>query len=160
MVADPVLGTTATRNHHITVPESASRAQATEPAPLMFWFHGQHGDSGKETSWKLASGCVQCAEELAYISVHLMGISYRGDSEAAGSVPADGYQSTCATRDTDYSCYKSCIKLGRCGRCSWSTCLDDVGSVKAMLAHFSEDLRIGMSRLFLGGQGNGGMLMH
>jgi len=63
-------------------------------------------------------------------------------------------------QSTEYSCYSSCITLNQCGRCNWSTCHDDIAFLKAILTQLSEEFCLDLSRLYLGGESNGGMLTH
>lgn len=87
------------------------------------------------------------------------------------NVGTAGDEKTCITKEdkkgnlilarrTSYSCYASCVKLKQCGRCNWSTCHDDVGFVTALLAKLAQEYCLDMSRVYVGGDSNGGMLTH
>mmetsp|Transcript_59966 Transcript_59966/g.126961 ORF Transcript_59966/g.126961 Transcript_59966/m.126961 type:complete len:521 (-) Transcript_59966:41-1603(-) len=88
------------------------------------------------------------------------------------NVGSGGDSNTCLTKDdkargafrfvkpTEYSCYPSCQAKGECGRCNWSTCMDDVAFIKTLLKHLQKKYCIDRSRIYLGGQSNGGMLTH
>merc|ERR1719424_535357 len=60
----------------------------------------------------------------------------------------------------DVVCHDSCVKLGRCGRCSWSTCRDDIAFVRVLMQKIFSEYCIDMDLVFAMGQSNGAMFAH
>lgn len=184
-VFEPRLGGNTTREYVVGMPARAPTL--ARPAPLMLWFHGQFG-SAEGYAKDVGNGYRECAAANGYIAVYPQGLDdWIKDTEFSNGLPTNngdpnagtgwnvgsaGDETTCVTRDqietgkfanvteSPYSCYRSCVKLNKCGRCNWSTCHDDIAFVKALIVQLSADYCIDLSRIYVGGESNGGMLTH
>lgn len=62
--------------------------------------------------------------------------------------------------DTGSMCYDSCKSLGKCERCSWTTCYDDLLFMKSLVQTLKSELCIDDERVFLSGCSNGGIFTY
>jgi poly(3-hydroxybutyrate) depolymerase len=158
-VSDPVLGPT-TRRYALAVP--ASYAPSVR-APVLLYFHGQ-GDQWPPVGTAYAA----LGEQFGYLTVFPRGYGdFNGTDNAAyvawnvGLVDApmtlEGANATCF-ENTVPTCYDSCA--GRCSRCAWSSCVDDVYFVESLLSSLGQNFTIDTGRVFATGASNGGMFVH
>lgn len=61
---------------------------------------------------------------------------------------------------TSSMCYDSCNTLGKCERCSWTTCYDDVLFMKTLVAQLKNDYCIDDEKVFVAGCSNGGIFSY
>ena len=118
VVDDPLLGP-ITRNYTIAIPQYPGSVSGL---PLLLVFHGQSGSAEGirkgHTFDRLAN-----TSHVPWIVVYPNGMA---DGKSSGwncGTAAD--DSTCLVNTTGASCHDSCVRLGRCGRCNWSTCYDE-----------------------------------
>ena len=57
-----------------------------------------------------------------------------------------GDDSTCLPGTTNNSTHSSCARLGRDGRCNWSTCYDDLAFVRQLLKVLEDKFCLDRSR--------------
>lgn len=153
-VEEPLLGRTSRR---YVVAAAPSRA---EPAPLLLAFHGQ---SSSPEKWKQTEYFQALAEVRGWAMVLPAGIEEAGDSkenDTGWNCGTAGDNSTCVEGTEGSNCMYSCSRLGRCGRCNWSTCHDDVLFIQRMLAQLEEDLCLDQTQYYLVGESNGAMFIH
>eukprot|EP00413_Alexandrium_margalefii_P011630 CAMPEP_0204524900 /NCGR_PEP_ID=MMETSP0661-20131031/7621_1 /ASSEMBLY_ACC=CAM_ASM_000606 /TAXON_ID=109239 /ORGANISM="Alexandrium margalefi, Strain AMGDE01CS-322" /LENGTH=375 /DNA_ID=CAMNT_0051530675 /DNA_START=56 /DNA_END=1183 /DNA_ORIENTATION=+ len=164
--------------HEVTVPDfeavkrvfwvqppahPAAMAAGRAPAPLLLSYHGQTGEA---QDFALSHNFSTLGAASGLISVFPQGMGdASGDDDQGtgwncGSGGMDG-NATCIPAGVGKSggCYHSCRKLGKCGRCNWSTCYDDVLFARVILAKLSQELCIDLNRVYLHGESNGGMMM-
>jgi len=137
---------------------------AMAPAPLLLSLHGQtgeargHGLSHKFNTlgapWRLISVFPQGMGDAS-------GEEDQGTGWNVGSAGIAG-NATCIPEGVGDSggCYDSCRKLGRCGRCNWTTCYDDVLFIRTLLEKVGQDFCVDLNRIYAHGESNGGMMVN
>ena len=160
------------REYVMFVPTNRSLFNATHPAPVVLNFHGWTWDGEKHMN---NIGMNFVAQAKGFVAVFPDGMddnptpldevgftSWRSWN-AAGSGSSPGpLGPICTGGDTQF-CYDSCKNRKRsCDAqgCDWTTCVDDVGFVSAILDTLEQNLCIDLNRVFATGFSNGGLLTY
>jgi len=134
--------------------------------PVAIFMHG-YGGTATGTEAEVAQGLNRYAEEYGYVMVYPQGTWFMvGDSvETQWEVTswnhvlngiAEGPDGPLCTPDvTPAPCPPEC---GTCGRCGWTSCNDDVGFLKELVATISTDFQVAANRFFVSGFSNGAMM--
>eukprot|EP00040_Diaphanoeca_grandis_P040192 m.261564 g.261564 ORF g.261564 m.261564 type:complete len:387 (+) comp42424_c0_seq1:147-1307(+) len=131
------------------------------PIPFLVSFHG----------WR-SSGIVQqisdqfgiVGEEENFVVAwpdghgdHRSGTGVWNSWHGVGSAESPGPEGATCTNDEDF-CYASCeARPQGCHRCDWTTCVDDVAFVEALLDTMERALCLDLDMLYATGFSNGGM---
>eukprot|EP00747_Dinoflagellata_sp_TGD_P217421 gnl/TRDRNA2_/TRDRNA2_89821_c0_seq1.p1 gnl/TRDRNA2_/TRDRNA2_89821_c0~~gnl/TRDRNA2_/TRDRNA2_89821_c0_seq1.p1 ORF type:complete len:388 (+),score=41.78 gnl/TRDRNA2_/TRDRNA2_89821_c0_seq1:48-1211(+) len=150
-------GLSANRSFLYTIPKSYFALPSGTPAPLLLFFHGQDGDSQGAAQ---AFGFDSVAAQDHVVTAYPQGMSEGDDYVSGWNVGTAGDNSTCIDGTSNSVCFPSCQALGKCGRCDWSTCYDDIAFVGKILDLLAEELCLDLGRMFVGGESNGGMFVH
>ena len=142
-IIDPRLGS-STRYVRLAVPGS-SVSTAMAPRPLLLGFHGQ-GDTGDELA--TAHSYESKALAAGFVIAHPFGIDTVQDpgKDTGWNCGTAGDDSTCLPGTTNNSTHSSCARLGRDGRCNWSTCYDDLAFVRQLLKVLEDKFCLDRSR--------------
>jgi len=156
-ITDPHHGPTL-RHYAISVPSTYKHGVAM---PLLMWFHGQ-GDA-----WPAADTMKyqSLGEQHGFLTVYPRGYGDWHGKDRAGYIAWNvglldrglGAANRTCFEDTEPTCYDSCKQ---CSRCSWSTCVDDVGFIVKLLASLRKEYSIDADHVFATGASNGGMFTH
>lgn len=149
-VNDPELGHIE-RRVLVVVPEDAAEI----PKPLVLGFHGQ-GHAPED--WGPADSFNELAFASHWVMAYPVGLHENADS--TWNCGTAGDNSTCLPNTTGTQCKDSCSKLGRCGRCNWASCYDDVAYIQQMLAKLESLLCLNTGHYFVVGESNGAMFIH
>jgi len=185
-VFEPALGSSTVREYVVDMP--ARTPTLDRPAPLLLWFHGQFNRADNEARYN-KDGYRECAHANGYITVYPQGLDDfvsgvsningmpsnggRADMGTGWNIGAAADETVCLKQSqvqpggplphvvpSEYSCYKSCIDRNMCGKCSFSTCHDDLAFVKALLTQVSKDYCVDLTRIYAAGGSAGGMMAH
>jgi polyhydroxybutyrate depolymerase len=149
------------RSFWIQVPDDVGTKKI--PAPLLVVLHGQGGNA-QTTAQVHSYGSM--GSLLGYVSVYPQGIDDAvpggKDMGTGWNVGTAGDEQTCVPDIVGIfaDCYASCRALGRCGDCNWSGCFDEKLFVRSVIQAISDVLCIDLTRVYLTGESNGGMLTH
>lgn len=136
--------------------------------PVALFMHG-YGGTATGTEAEVAQGLNFYAEKFGYVMVYPQGTWFTaGDSSATqGEVTSwnhisDGFDKgpdgpICTEDATQYPCPPEC---GSCGKCGWTSCNDDAGFLRALVATASTNFKIDEQSLFVAGFSNGAMMTH
>ncbi len=136
--------------------------------PVAIFLHG-YGGTATGTEAEVAQGLNRYAEEYGYVMVYPQSTWFMaGDSPETqwevttwnhiSSAIEEGPDGPICTPDvTTYPCPPECAS---CGRCGWTSCNDDVGYLKKLVATVSADFRIDADSFFVTGFSNGAMMAH
>lgn len=137
------------------------------PTPLVLVFHGW---GGKGTDYHRSYGFGGMAERHGFIAVYPDGMGdcsrngCRGFTSwnGAGTTGSDDQRQSCDASAQPYNyCYDSCqTKFGSCHRCDWTTCYDDIGFVRSLVAAVEDKFCVDRRRLYAYGCSNGGIFTH
>jgi poly(3-hydroxybutyrate) depolymerase len=153
-IQDPGLGA-VNRTFSLTSPPPSSGAASGIDA-LLVVFHGQGGTSAAARAEHSFDALAAASGRFVVAYPQGMGDGTQGTGWNVGTA---GDDSTCLPGTTATDCYDSCRALGRCGRCNWSTCHDDVAFVRSLVAAVERRFP-GIERRFVVGGSNGGMMIH
>jgi len=149
------------RSFWIQVPSKVG--PKSTPAPMLVSFHGQGGTADDQANSHFYGFY---GSSLGYVSVFPQGIddapSANKDEGTGWNVGTAADNQTCIAKQVgeDGACYDSCKKLGRCGSCNWSSCYNEKLFVQRVIEAVASVLCIDMTRLYVNGESNGGMLTH
>lgn len=153
LVHDPRLGP-VNRSFLLSLP---ARPLNTAGARLLFAFHGQGGaPAGLQRNHRFDALANASSDPWVVVYPGGMGDGY--DSGWNCGTAAD--DTTCANNATGVHCHSSCVLLGKCGRCNWSTCYDDVAFVLALIDLLGRNLCLDLGQVHGYGESNGAMLVH
>jgi poly(3-hydroxybutyrate) depolymerase len=165
LVHDPNFGP-VNRTFLLSAPSNPVNSQ--RGARLLLAFHGQ---GGRPKGLREAHSFDSLADNSTdgdgvpdpWIVAYLQGMA---DFDRAG-VYNSGWNcgtapdnSPCIENATNNYCHQSCAALNECGRCTWSTCYDDVAFVSTLLGYLAAEFVIDEERIFAYGESNGGMFVH
>lgn len=150
-IKDPNFGTVI-RQYVLTVPNGSAPAGGM---PLIMGFHGQGNSPWVFAPRKRINPLVQ---EFGWVAVYPVGIRDTGDT--GWNVGAAGDNATCLANTSGTQCMDTCRQIGKCGRCNWSTCYDDVAFIVQLLKALEEMFHLDQKRYFVVGGSNGGMFVH
>jgi poly(3-hydroxybutyrate) depolymerase len=138
-------------------------AAGSEPAPLLLSFHGQFMDATYQAG---NHDFLRLGREHGFLTVYPQGIDdsdpsagEAGDAGTGWNVGTAGDDSTCDPKETAGTCYLSCRRLGLCGKCNWNTCYDETLFARRVIEAVAGELCVDLSRVYLQGESNGGMLV-
>eukprot|EP00035_Acanthoeca_spectabilis_P016478 m.337360 g.337360 ORF g.337360 m.337360 type:complete len:395 (-) comp16533_c3_seq15:111-1295(-) len=160
----PVTDALGTINRSAYLVFPPHQRDANLPLPVVVAFHGQSGTGPQTGSGHLWD---EYAARDGYVMVYPTGMDDADPNEPGGNtgwnVGTNGDTSTCVDPmpDPTYSvCHTSCVTLKQCGRCSWSTCRDDVKFIGELLDHVAATACIDLDAVHISGASNGGMMVH
>ncbi len=134
--------------------------------PVAIFMHG-YGGTATGTEAEVTQGLNQYAEEYGYVMVYPQGTWFM--SSASGAEPwevtswnhiSDGFdvgpEGPICTEDSSRSpCPPEC---GNCGQCGWSSCNDDVGFLRSLVAEVTDRWVVDSRRVHITGFSNGAMM--
>ena len=151
------------RTAYVAAPAPAPGRAAT-PRPLLLGFHGQ---SGTGLGFAQQHAFTDYAARDGWVTAWPDGLGDAPTNEPGGNtgwnIGTNGDNLTCVDPMPDAAdvvCHDSCVKLGRCGRCSWSTCRDDIAFVRVLMQRIFHEYCIDTNLVFVMGQSNGAMFAH
>ena len=155
-VDDAALGP-STRRFRLSVPPNLTSPAV--PRPLLLGFHGQAGNG---TEFALAHKYEEWAAARGWFMAHPFGIDIQQDpgKDTGWNCGTGGDDSTCLPGTTNNSTHASCARLGKQGRCNWSTCFDDGTFISKLLRSLEASYCLDTSRYGVVGQSNGAMFIH
>ncbi len=151
------------REYFVYLPSSYDGEQ---DHPVAIFMHG-YGGTATGTEAEVTQGLNAYAEKFAYVMVYPQGTWFMaGDSPdtrwevTSWNHITDGFDKgpdgpICSDDATQYPCPPEC---GTCGKCGWTSCNDDVGFLKALVARVAADLNIDEQSFFVSGFSNGAMM--
>jgi len=151
------------REYFVFLPSSYDGERAH---PMAIFMHG-YGGTATGTEAEVTQGLNQYAEEYGYVMVYPQGTWFM--STMAGADPwevtswnhiSDGFDTgpdgpICTPDAQRVPCPPEC---GDCGQCGWSSCNDDVGFLRALVAEVTNNWRLDTARLHITGFSNGAMM--
>jgi polyhydroxybutyrate depolymerase len=147
------------REYFVHVPQSGG-----DNLPVVV---GIHGYTSTASGFAASHGLNRHADEHGYIAVYPQGSHFLTDTEQGQSYRVTSWNDLAANlgpkhdgphciADSDrYPCPAEC---GKCNRCAWTSCYDDVGFIEKMLDEVQSDYQTDSSRYYLLGVSNGGMM--
>jgi polyhydroxybutyrate depolymerase len=138
----------------------------TQQYPVAIFMHG-YGGTATGTEAEVTQGLNQYAEEFGYVMVYPQGTWFM--SSVDGGEPwevtswnhiSDGFDSgpagpICEAPEVKAPCPPEC---GDCGQCGWSSCHDDVGFLRALVADITGRWSVAAGRVHVTGFSNGAMM--
>lgn len=134
--------------------------------PVALFMHG-YGGTATATEAEVTNGLTRYAEEYGYVMVFPQSTWFMSDGpvEERWEVTSwnhisDGFDKgpagpICAADAAPYPCPPEC---GTCGECGWTSCHDDVGFLKALVARIALDFSVDSNRVYVSGFSNGAMM--
>ena len=141
LINDPLLGA-VNRSFLISIPHGDHSSSLA----VLFAFHAQTG-SGSIVRARHTFDQLANSHTDPWLVVYPDGMADGATSGWNCGTAAD--DSTCVANATGASCHASCQKLGKCGRCNWSTCYSDVDFVDQLMQHLEAEFCIDADRLHL-----------
>lgn len=134
--------------------------------PVAIFMHG-YGGTATGTEAEVTQGLNQYAEEYGYLMVYPQGTWFM--SSVGGAEPSEvtswnhisdgfdtGPEGPICTPDRDkVPCPPEC---GSCGQCGWTSCNDDVGFLRALVAEVTGRWNADAARMHITGFSNGAMM--
>jgi len=134
--------------------------------PLAIFLHG-YGNTATGAEAELTQGLNQYAEEFGFVMVYPQGTWFM--SSVDGGDPwevtswnhiSDGFDTgpdgpICTPSDVKAPCPPEC---GNCGECGWTSCNDDVGFLRALVADVTGRWAVDSARVHISGFSNGAMM--
>src|SRR5210317_938476 len=153
------------REYFVYLPSSYDGEQEL---PAAIFMHG-YGGTATGTEAEVTQGLNQYAEEYGYVMVYPQGTWFM--SSADGREPwevtswnhvSDGFDTgpegpICTTDAPRWPCPPEC---GKCGQCGWSSCNDDIGFLRALVAEVTGQWNVDAGRVHITGFSNGAMMAH
>ncbi len=143
-----------------------SNYDAEEKLPVGVFLHG-YGGTATGTEAEVTQGLNVYAEKFGYVMVYPQGTWFMaGDSPetqweaTTWNHISDGFdkgpEGPICTADAEiYPCPPEC---GACGSCGWTSCNDDTGFLKALVATVASDFAVDDKRFYVSGFSNGAMM--
>lgn len=134
--------------------------------PVAIFLHG-YGGTATGTEAEVAQGLNRYAEKYGYVMVYPQGTWFMsGDTPdtqwevTSWNHVSDGFDKgpsgpTCAIDALPFPCPPEC---GTCGQCGWTSCYDDIGFLKFLVATVRDELRVDAGEFFVSGFSNGAMM--
>lgn len=143
-------------------PKGAGTRGSMKPVPLVIAMHGQTGESD---SFASDHDYQRLGRLFGFISAYPQGANdtdKANDQGTGWNTDSGGDPTVCkaSIKKENTGCYKSCNALKKCGRCNWSTCLDDALFIDEMLKNMFNNYCIDMGRVYAQGESNGAMALH
>ena len=134
--------------------------------PVAIFMHG-YGGTATGTEAEVTQGLNQYAEEYAYVMVYPQGTWFM--SSVGGAEPrevtswnhiSDGFDTgpdgpICTPDRVKVPCPPEC---GSCGQCGWTSCNDDVGFLRSLVAEVTGRWNVDAARMHITGFSNGAMM--
>lgn len=144
------------------LPAEQSQRAGKAMYPLLLFFHGQTGRADATAS---RHQYLKLGHETRFLTVYPQGLddhTPKGQDNGSGwNVGTGGDNSTCVVEGkVPFTCYESCTALNQCGPCNWIGCHDEPSFVRKILDEISSIMCVDLSRLYIAGVSNGGMLVH
>ena len=145
-----------------------STYEAQQELPVAIFMHG-YGGTATGAEAEVTQGLNQYAEEYGYVMVYPQGTWFM--SSADGGEPwevtswnhvSDGFDRgpdgpICTPAAPRWPCPPEC---GKCGQCGWSSCNDDIGFLRALVAEVTGQWNVDAGRVHITGFSNGAMMAH
>jgi polyhydroxybutyrate depolymerase len=142
------------------IPESVN---IEKPTDIFIGIHGYTGTASgfqKETT----GGFNKSADKYNFITIYPQGLFFNPDlknqnsfisswNDLVGSRTKSPAGEICANDADKYPKYPGCTEGGRC---SWTSCTDDIGFIKKIITHLNKDINI--RDIYVLGMSNGGMM--
>jgi polyhydroxybutyrate depolymerase len=151
------------REYFVFLPSSYD---AKAELPVAIFMHG-YGGTATGTEVEVAQGLNFYAEKYGYVMVYPQGTWFMsGDTpETQWEVTSWNYISDgfdvgpdgpiCSSDVRSSPCPPEC---GTCGQCGWTSCHDDIGFLKSLVASVSTEFVIAQDSFFVSGFSNGAMM--
>jgi polyhydroxybutyrate depolymerase len=131
--------------------------------PVTLFLHG-YGGTATGTEVEVAQGLNFYAEQYGYVMVYPQGTWFMSSDNPedqwevttwnhisdAFDIGPDG--PTCSNEVNPWPCPPEC---GSCGKCGWTSCHDDIGFLRALLATVATDFATDQDRFFVSGFSSG-----
>jgi len=152
-----------TREYFVFLPSSYD-GEASHPAAILM--HG-YGGTATGTEAEVTQGLNQYAEEYGYVMVYPQGTWFMAsvdDGEpwevTSWNHISDGFDAgpdgpICVPSEVQAPCPPEC---GKCGLCGWSSCNDDVGFLRELVAEVTDRWAVDSARVHITGFSNGAMM--
>ena len=151
------------REYFVFLPSAYNEETAR---PVAIFMHG-YGGTATGTEAEVTQGLNQYAEEYGYVMVYPQGTWFMASVD--GGEPwevtswnhiSDGFDTgpdgPICTPDRDkVPCPPEC---GSCGQCGWTSCNDDVGFLRALVAKVTDRWNVDAARMHITGFSNGAMM--
>ena len=152
-----------TREYFVFLP---STYDEVSDLPVAIFMHG-YGGTATGTEAEVTQGLNQYAEEYGYVLVYPQGTWFM--SSTNGAEPwevtswnhiSDGFDTgpdgpICTPDRNKVPCPPEC---GNCGQCGWTSCHDDVGFLRSLVADVVDRWHVDASRVHVSGFSNGAMM--
>lgn len=153
------------REYFVFLPSSYNGRQEL---PVAIFMHG-YGGTATGTEAEVTQGLNFYAEKYGYVMVYPQGTwfmagdtvetrwevtSWNHISDAFDTGP-DG--PICVHDENPSECPPEC---GTCGKCGWTSCHDDVGFLRQLVATVTSDFSVAADSVFVSGFSNGAMMTH
>jgi len=150
------------REYFIHLPKDGVADDARIPVVVAI-----HGYTSTATGFQAAHGLNRHADEHGYIVVYPQGSHFlahdeQGNpyritswNELAANLPQTSAGPHCTPESVQYPCPPEC---GKCSRCAWSSCYDDVGFIDKILHEIQSEYRGDSRRTYLLGVSSGAMM--
>lgn len=154
-----------TREYFVFLPSSYDGEKAH---PVAIFMHG-YGGTATGTEAEVTQGLNQYAEEYGFVMVYPQGtwfMSRRGGEEpwevTSWNHISDGFDTgpegpICEPDAVRSPCPPEC---GNCGQCGWTSCNDDVGFLRSLIATVTKRWQVDATRVHVTGFSNGAMMAH
>lgn len=152
-----------TREYFVFLPSSYDGEKAH---PVAIFMHG-YGGTATGTEAEVTQGLNQYAEEYGFVMVYPQGtwfMSRRGGEEpwevTSWNHISDGFDTgpegpICEPDAVRSPCPPEC---GNCGQCGWTSCNDDVGFLRSLVAAVTKRWQVDATRVHVTGFSNGAMM--
>ena len=151
------------REYFVFVPTSYDKAQLH---PAAIFMHG-YGGTATGTEAEVTQGLNQYAEEYGYVMVYPQGTWFMSSADdgdpwevTSWNHISDGFDvgpdgPICTTDRDRVPCPPEC---GNCGQCGWTSCHDDLGFLRILVAKLLDSWSVDPARLHVSGFSNGAMM--
>ncbi|MCH9695345.1 MAG: hypothetical protein K0U72_12615 [Gammaproteobacteria bacterium] len=136
--------------------------------PVALFLHG-YGGSATGTEAEVTQGLNFYAEKFGYVLIYPQGTWFMAGDTAASRWEATSWNHIsdafdtgpdgpiCAHDENPVECPPEC---GTCGKCGWTSCHDDIGFLRQLVARITGDLSVDNRSVFVSGFSNGAMMTH
>lgn len=151
------------REYFVFLPSSY---EAEEKLPVTLFMHG-YGGTATGTEAEVTNGLTRYAEKYGYVMVFPQSTWFMSDGAqderwevTSWNHISDGFdkgpEGPICTADAKVApCPPEC---GTCGLCGWTSCHDDVGFLKDLVAQILSDFDVDAGRVYVSGFSNGAMM--
>ena len=151
-ITDPNTGEAFNRKYAINLPKNYDKTKQYE---TVMWFHWW----GDPLVYK---PYIDIGQRDGVITVYPHGMAdfRNGVGWSSWNTGPDTWTDVTCTTDTFSYCYKSCKKMGKCGRCNCFSCYDDIHFVRELIKEVNNELCTDPKQLSVSGNSNGGMFVY